>query len=103
MPVQPPAVFLGLVLDLVVPDAQLLGAAQLGGHVQDRLIVDQGVEGRAGLPDVHDLPDGVGRLGAQVAQQHRLRNGGVIAVVDDAHHFALQRFNGCIVQERRPR
>jgi hypothetical protein len=45
---------------------------------------------------------GVRVVGREVAQQDRLADGGVVAFVDDAQHFLLQRLDRRLIQHGTP-
>ena len=79
-----------LVLDLIVPDAELAGAGQLRNAGRDVLPAYELPEWLARLPDIDDLPDRPAVVATHVAHMNGLGNVVALPLVDDTHHFDAQ-------------
>jgi hypothetical protein len=90
------------VLDLVVPNPQLVGRRHKLRHERGNRVAEHELpEGVACHPDVDDLPDGRVRIAVHVVAHDRLRLGGVVAVADDAQRLGLQFFDDRVGQDPR--
>ena len=98
MPVQPPTLGLGFILDLVMPNAQFIGSGQLRRHCRNRRAHDQFLEGRAGRVDIHNLPDRRALVAVEVTAEHGLGNVSALALIDHAQHLSAQNFHRCIIE-----
>ena len=79
-----------LVLDLVVPDADLGRIAQLRDLLRDSRVMVQLPEGLTHHVDVEDLPDVLFQVLADVAEFERLRRARVVTLADHAFRLVAQ-------------
>ncbi len=87
------AAFGGLVLHLIVPQAQLLGAGGLLHHADDARMVHQIAERFARHPDVDHLPHRRRCILAHVGQAVRLGLGLVVLIGQDTRQLGTQDFD----------